>query len=128
DATGEKIDPYLIGVGAREVADRDGVGAPERMEQYVFDLVQIHAAISDVAGELHMRAVGRYANTLRDIGAVENQRIVPSLPIDNVAPVTRIPYYRVVAGAAEDLVVSGTADQRVVTIVAKEKVGATFAR
>ena len=100
---------------------------PSAWNSDVFDPVQIHADIGDVAGELHVRAVGRYADHFVDIGAVENQRIVPSLPIDNVAPVTRIPYYRVVAGAAEDLVVSGTADQRVVTIVAKEKVGATFA-
>ena len=131
-----KVDRDLRHAGTGQVADRDVVGAAERVELDVLDAVEVHGDVADVAGELHLPVVGRDVDVLVDVGAVEQQRIGAVAAVDRVAAVARIPDEGVVAGAelrhvvaapADDDVVAVAADQRVVAVAAGDGVVAVAA-
>ena len=54
-----EVDPDLLHGGAGQVADRDGVGAAERIELDGLDAVEVHGDVGDVAGERHVTAGSR---------------------------------------------------------------------
>src|SRR5207253_11322614 len=58
-----------------------------------------------------------------NVGAVELQRVGAGLALDHIAPVTRIPHERVVAGAELRHVVAATTDHGVVAVAANQHVG-----
>ncbi len=122
-----EIDRDLGDAGAGEVADIDVVGAAESGEIDVLDAVEIHRDVGDVAGELHPAVVGRDADVLVDVGAVEYQRIGAVLAFDGVAAVARIPDEGVVAGAAEQRVVAAAAGDDVIAVAADQRVVAVAA-
>ena len=122
-----QVDRDLGDAGAGEVADGDVVGAAERGEVDVLDAVEIHGDVADVAGELHPPVVGRDADVLVDVGAVEQQRVGAVLTFDRVAAVARIPDEGVVAGAADQQVVAAAAGDDVIAVAAEQRVVAVAA-
>ena len=103
------------------------VGAAQRVELDVLDVVEVHGDVGDVAGEPHPAAVGRDVDVLGDVGAVEQQRVGAVLAFDRVAAVARIPDEGVVAGAEEGRVVAAAAVDDVVAVAAEQHVVAVAA-
>src|SRR5262249_35077329 len=93
-------------VGAGEVVDVDGVSAPLGAQFDILNAVQVHGDIAEVAGEEDVAAVGGEIEVLVDVGAEEEQCVVPALSFDGVATVARVPFESVVAGPYEGDVVA----------------------
>ena len=110
-------------VGARQVADHHVVGTAEGAERDGLDVVEVHRHVGDVADETHPAAVGGDVDVLRDVGAVESQRVAAVLALDGVAAVTRIPLEGVVTGAEQRDVVAVVAEDGVVAVPADHRVG-----
>ena len=77
--------------GAREVADRDVVGAAERAHARGLEAGEVHGDRRDVAGQAYAVGVGADVDLLTGVGAVEVERVVAALALDGVAVVARIP-------------------------------------
>ena len=58
DRAGE-VDVHLGHVGAGEIVDGDVVGAAERVEVDLLDIVEVHDDVAEVAGQADALAVGR---------------------------------------------------------------------
>src|SRR3954466_9157269 len=71
-----------------------------------------------------MRAIGRQDYVLGHVCAVENQRVVPALSVDRVAPVTRVPGHSIISFAEQDDVVPSTATYDIVARSADDRIGA----
>ena len=123
-----QVEVDLRHVGAAQVADDDVVGAAERAEVDVLDVVEVHGDVGDVAEEQHAPAVGRDVDVLGDVGAEEEHRVGAVLALDRVVAVARIPLEDVVAGAQEGDVVAVVAEDEVVAVAAEEHVGALRCR
>src|SRR5204863_4471443 len=112
----------LAGGGPGQIADRDGVGAAQRLEIDRLHAVDVHHDVGDVAGEPYTAAIGRDVDLLVDVGAVEQQRVGAALPLDDVAAIARVPDEGVVAGAEQGRVVAGPAIDDVVAGAADDDV------
>src|ERR1700738_720826 len=130
-AVGAEVERDLRDTGAGKVTDRDVVGTAAGVELDVLYAVQIHGDVGNVAGEFHVPMVGRDADVLVDIRAVEQERVDAGTAIDHVVAVTRIPDEGVVAGTelrgvaaapTSDEIVAVAADQRVVDVTAGDRV------
>ena len=128
---GREIGLDLDHVCAGEIVDDDVVGTAEGLEEDLLRVVDVHRDARDVAEEPQTRTVRGDIDVLRDTGAVEEQRVEVSLPLDDVAAVARIPAERVVAAAEEgsvvaavavDEVVLGAAEQLIVAVAAADRV------
>ena len=78
------------------------------------DAVEVHGDAGDVAREPHAAAIGRDVDLLVDVRAVEQQRVVAGLALDDVAAIAGIPDEGVVAGAEQGHVVAATAVDEVI--------------
>ena len=126
DRTGE-IDVDFRHVRPAEVVDSDLVGAAQRIDVDLLDVVEVHDDVAEVAGEPHAPAVGRDLEFLSPAAAVEEQGVGAVLAFDRVAAVAGIPLEHVVAGAEAGDVVALLAVDEVVAVAAEENVGAVAA-
>ncbi len=94
-----QVDVDLVDAGPGEIADRDDVGAAQSGELDVLDAIEVHGHGADVAEQPRPRAIGRDANILGNVGAVERERIGACAAFHHIAAIARIPDERVVAGA-----------------------------
>ena len=122
-----QIDVDAGHVGAGQVADHDVVGAAERAELDLLDVVQVHRDVGDVAEEQRAAAIRHDVDVLGRVGAEEQQRVGAVLPSIGVVAVARIPLEHVVAGAEQRDVVAVVAEHEVVAVAAEERVGALAA-
>src|SRR5262245_31426994 len=122
-----QIDRHLHHIGPGEVVNGDFVGTAQGVELDVLDVVEVHGDGADIAHQAHPAVIGRDAHGLGDVGAVENQRVVAVLPVDDIATVARIPLENVVASAEKGDVVTLLAVDEVVAIAAKKTVRAVAA-
>src|SRR5262249_44334566 len=89
-----------------------------------FDTIQVHRDVADVSGQQRARAVGGNGDGFGGGGAVELQRIVARLALDDVAAVAGVPDERVVAVAEQRGIVAGTAGHDVGAVAAHQIGGA----
>src|SRR5262249_8713341 len=94
---GGEVHVHLRDVGGGEIVHGDAVGAAARGDVDALDVVQVHGDRADVAGEECARAVRRDVHVFRDVGAVEEHRVVAVAAFDAVAAVAPIPLGRVVS-------------------------------
>ena len=124
---GGEIDVDLRHVRPAQVVDHDVVGAAERIEVDLLDVVEVHGDVRDIAEEQHAAAICRDIDVLGDVGAVEEERVHAVLAFDGVVVVTRVPDEHVVARAHEGSVVAIAAVDQVVALAAEEQVCAETA-
>src|SRR5262245_22580813 len=126
-----QVDVDLSHIRPAEIADHDFVGAAERAEVDVLDLVEVHADGRDVAEEQGAAAIGRDADLLIDVGAEEQHGVRAVLAFHGVVAVARIPLEHIVpsselraivAVVAEDEILAVAAEQEVVTLAAEDGV------
>ena len=122
-----QVDVDLGHVGPAEIADHDVVGAAERAEVDVLDIVEVHRDVGDIAEEQHAAAVGRDVDVLGDVRAEEQHGVGAVLAFDGVVAVAGIPLEHVVAGAQQRDVVAVVAEDEVVAVAAEDRVGALAA-
>src|SRR5262249_46997418 len=94
-----EVDVDVPDVGLAEVVHRDGVVSPSCADVDRFHALGVHVQVANVAGQQSMAAICRQVDLLRNVGAVELQRIVARLPVDGVAALAGIPDEGVVTGA-----------------------------
>ena len=114
-------------VGAAQVADDDVVGAAQRPEVDLLDVVHVHRDIGDVAQEQRAPAIGQDIDVLGHVGAEEQHGVGAVLAFDRVVAVARVPLEHVVAGAEESGVVAVVAEHEVVAVAGQDDVGALAA-
>ena len=98
-ARARKIDIDHSDIRAAQVVDGDFVRAAERIEGDLFDTVQVHGDVGNVAGKQHPLAIRRNVDVLGNVGAAEIQRIDTSLTLDRIAAIAWVPNEDVVARA-----------------------------
>jgi hypothetical protein len=125
---GAEIDgnPAKREIGAADVVDIDEVRVGEGPQDDSLDPVEVERGIVDVAGDVHMVAVGRDVDNLVD-GAgegrlVEHQRVHAIPALDRIAAVAPVPHERVVTRAEVHRVVAASALHHVVVIAAEDLV------
>ena len=106
-----QVEVHAGDAGAGQVVDGEGVGAAQGGDVDLLDAVDVHGHVADVAEQPQPAAVGREVDVLIGVGAVELQRVVAVLALDDVAAVAGVPHERVVAGAHEGHVVAAAADR-----------------
>src|SRR5262249_55387275 len=124
---GGEVEVDLSDVGAAQVADVDGVGSAQSAEVDLFDAVEVHGHVADVAEEAHPRAVGGDIDVLADVGPDEAHRVVAALALDHIAAVAWVPGKDVVAGAAEHDVIAPAPFDHVIAVAADQQVAAVAA-
>ncbi len=75
----------------------DRVGTAERVHVQGLDVVGVHVDLAEVAGELEATGVGRRGEDLGPGRAVEEQRVLVAVALDDVAAVAGVPGEGVVA-------------------------------
>src|SRR5262249_11030793 len=79
-----QIDVDSLDVGGRQVVARDSVVATEGGEVHLLGAVHVHRDGADVAREAQARAVCGKFKFLSVVGAVELQRVISVLALDDV--------------------------------------------
>src|SRR4029453_10693528 len=108
---------------AAEVVDSDRVCAAEGVKIHALDAVGIHRDAALLAEESQPGAIGREVDVLVGSVAVEDHRIESILPLDDVAPLARIPDERVVARAERSRVIAAATADKIVSLAADQRVG-----
>ncbi len=121
---GRQILDHLLHAGPGHVVDRQGIVSTERGHAYLLERGEAHADRSDVTREAGARAVGREANLLVRVAAVEGQRVEALAAVDLVAAVGRVPDEPIVAGAERRDVIAAVAVNDVLAGCADQLVGA----
>ena len=126
DRSGE-VDVDRGDVGAREIVDHHRVDVAERGDVDLFDVVQVHHDVAEVAREAHPAAIGRDVEDLAPLLPLKRSVSVPSCP-STVSLPSPVPLEDVVAGAQERDIVALIAVDEVMAVATEQRIGAVAAR
>ena len=105
-----------------EIPDHDVVGAVERAEVDVLDIVEVHRDVGDVAEEPHPPAVCRNIDVLGYVCAKKQHGIRTILAFDGIVAVTGVPLEDVVACTKQREIVAAVTVNEIVAISAEQDV------
>ena len=119
-----EVDVDLRHARAGQVIDRDGVGTAHAGEADALDPVEVQGDAAGAAEQTRPRAVGRDVDGLGGAAPLKTRVSAPASPSTRSLPSPVLPDEHVVAVAERRGVVAAPADDRVVVLVAEQRVGA----
>ena len=110
------------------VTYRNGVVAAAGAENQVLGSADVEGVRCRTdAIEAHPRAIGRDGERLGAVAAVDFGSVIVRAALEQIGAVARIPDHPVIAGVAEDLVISGRAEQDIVVVAAVNHIASAAA-